>query len=503
MSDHIDGPRQIGDPSADLTDLFAFTSPENPSRTVLAANVFPTCGVNAFFSNAINHSIVVRPAKVIGLGEATKFATGDPETRFSVRFDALEPGTGGQKLIQRGTCTLPGGATLHFVVNDENGASTQDGTIRVFAGLRSDPFILAWLSRGGTSIPFQNLLDQDNVLCIVVEFDTRRVLNLTQGSLFAVIAETVPLPRPGGFVGHPPPRLDWVGRPEQTNMRLDNSGMPAADDLRDLWNQQTPFAITGELRPLFLQRLKDSLANWDMRDGKQDWTPAALTANANMFLDDFLLFDVAKPITDSSHLEIEKSTFNGKPYQTGGGRTVDADVIDVLLTWMINRDRELLQGGTTKATKPGTKNFPYFATPNTELQYVAESVDLNASPDRVWALIGQFSGNWHPLIASIRQVGTGIGALREIELIDGKRIIERLDATDDANRSYRYSNISGIPASDYSGKLEVKATGGRTVVEWRAQFLADGQGTLAVRTIVSTLFKTGLESLKPRFGAAK
>ena len=53
MSDHIDGPRQIGDPSADLTDLFAFTSPENPARTVLAANVFPTCGVDAVFSNAI------------------------------------------------------------------------------------------------------------------------------------------------------------------------------------------------------------------------------------------------------------------------------------------------------------------------------------------------------------------------------------------------------------------------------------------------------------------
>ena len=48
------------------------------------------------------------------------------------------------------------------------------------------------------------------------------------------------------------------------------------------------------MRPLFLQRLKDSLANWDMRDGKQDWTPSALAANANMFLDDFMLFDVAK-----------------------------------------------------------------------------------------------------------------------------------------------------------------------------------------------------------------
>ena len=29
MADHVDGPRSIGDPSIDLTDLFAFTSPEN------------------------------------------------------------------------------------------------------------------------------------------------------------------------------------------------------------------------------------------------------------------------------------------------------------------------------------------------------------------------------------------------------------------------------------------------------------------------------------------
>ncbi len=43
MADHIDGPRSIGDPSIDLTDLFAFTSPENPDRFVLALDVFPVC----------------------------------------------------------------------------------------------------------------------------------------------------------------------------------------------------------------------------------------------------------------------------------------------------------------------------------------------------------------------------------------------------------------------------------------------------------------------------
>src|SRR5262245_46359948 len=145
MSDHIDGPRVIGDPSADLTDLFAFTSPENPARTVLGAGVFPTCGPNAIFSNAITHSIVVRRAKLTGLGDAARFQTSDPEIRFSCRFDPLERGTADQKPIQHGTCTLPDGQTLRLTVNDEKGASTPDGTFRVFAGLRSDPFILGWL----------------------------------------------------------------------------------------------------------------------------------------------------------------------------------------------------------------------------------------------------------------------------------------------------------------------------------------------------------------------
>jgi hypothetical protein len=37
-------------------------------------------------------------------------------------------------------------------------------------------------------------------------------------------------------------------------------------------------------------------------------------------------------------------------------------------------------------------------------------------------------------------------------------------------------------------------------VEWRAQFLPNGQGTIIVKTIVSTLFKAGLDNLKSRFG---
>jgi hypothetical protein len=382
-------------------------------------------------------------------------------------------------------------------VNDENGATTADGTFRVFAGLRSDPFILAWLV--GELKPFQNLLDHDNVLCFLVDFDTKRVLNPEQGSLFGVVAETTPAPQASAFVGHPPPRFDWVGRPEQTNVRLNNPGVKDAADLRDLWNQQTPFAIAPEYAPIFRQRLVDSLHQYDMRDGKEDWPPAQLAASANVFLDDFMLIDVAKPTTDTSYLEIEKSTLNGRPYQTGGGRTLNAHDIDMLLTWIVNRDREPLVGGTTRATQPGRDAFPYLAPPNTELQTVAESVVINASAEKTWALIGAFNAMWHPLIAQIRLTGNGAGQLRTVETTDGKVIIERLDATDNARRQYRYSGVTGMGASNYTGILEVAPKGNACSVTWRVQYLSDGQPTIIIRTIVATLQKVGLESLKKRF----
>jgi hypothetical protein len=133
MSDHVDGPRSIGDPTADLTDLFAFTSPENSTRTVLAACVFPSAGEDAIFSNVIDHSIVVRRVTVAGVGNSAKFQPANEEIRFSFRFEVLERDAAG-KVVQRGVCTLPGGRELSLTVNDEKGASTPEGDVRVFAG---------------------------------------------------------------------------------------------------------------------------------------------------------------------------------------------------------------------------------------------------------------------------------------------------------------------------------------------------------------------------------
>ena len=116
------------------------------------------------------------------------------------------------------------------------------------------------------------------------------------------------------------------------------------------------------------------------------------------------------------------------------------------------------------ATKPGTKEFPYLASPNTELQSVVQSVDLAATPEQVWALIGSFGDlSWHPLAAAVTLIGTGIGQLRTTETIDGKRVIERL-ATDPTARSYSYTGVSGLPVSNYTGKLSVTPKGAGSTV---------------------------------------
>ena len=105
MSDHVVGPRSIGEPAADITDLFAFTSPENPERTLLALCVFPSAGEDAIFSNAIDYAIAVRRVRVAGLGNAAKFEPAADELRFNFRFDVLnrdEP----EGPTQCGVCTL-------------------------------------------------------------------------------------------------------------------------------------------------------------------------------------------------------------------------------------------------------------------------------------------------------------------------------------------------------------------------------------------------------------
>jgi hypothetical protein len=490
MSDHVDGPRSMSDPSVDLTDIFAFRSPENPANTVVVVNVFPGAGQTAWFSNAAYYSAKLKRVQIDGVGKNSALTTVGNEIYFRFKFNSLERSRDGS-IIQAGVCLLPDGRSLEVQVGDVRGSSTRDGKFKVYAGLRSDPFFIGWYNepalKGGS-----NLTQDDNVLALVVEFDTKSLLQPERGSLFGVVGESAPVDKTPNLSSIP--RFDWAGRPELANYLIT---IPGEVNLLDLWNQQTPFSVDPQILPLFRDRLRKHFRIWDLKDGKRDWSEEDLNANVNIFLNDFLLIDVSKKTTDVSNLEIEKSILNGRPHQTGGGRTLDCNAVDILLTWMINRDNgPFLQSPAIQATKKAENKFPYLASPNSALLKIEKYLDLDISQTQLWSIVGDFAKPWSPFIIQSNVTGIGSDMIRTMTLKDGTLIIERLVSKDDTNKTIKYELISGMPVSTLVSEIKVLPTLNGSRLAWIMNYLPSGRGELFVRQALDTWLEVGLSSLK-------
>ena len=122
-ADHIDSPAAVADPAADITDLFAWMS-SDASKVNLVLNVSPFAGTESQFSDAVQYAFHVNSSA--GYGEA------QTETLIVCEFDAA------------GTVECWAGAD-EYVTGDasaEAGIATESGALKVFAGLRNDPFFM-------------------------------------------------------------------------------------------------------------------------------------------------------------------------------------------------------------------------------------------------------------------------------------------------------------------------------------------------------------------------
>ena len=89
MADHGAGPRATANPEIDITDVFAFPSPERPGHLVLIMDIFPFKQIEAtrlLFSDAVDYRIRVRPARIAATGPGAAVAVGEQECFFSFTF---------------------------------------------------------------------------------------------------------------------------------------------------------------------------------------------------------------------------------------------------------------------------------------------------------------------------------------------------------------------------------------------------------------------------------
>src|SRR6202044_2752524 len=77
------------------------------------------------------------------------------------------------------------------------------------------------------------------------------------------------------------------------------------------------------------------------------------------------------------------------------------------------------------------------------------------SPEGLWKKIGDFCGiaNWHPAIEKC--VLSADGKERTLSVKGGGTAVERLENFDNANHSYTYTIISGLPAANYHSTISV------------------------------------------------
>ena len=368
MSDHISGPRALADPIADITDLYAFPSPAEPQKLVLVMNTLPFAQPTDLFSDGLIYRFRVRTLNPSApSGYRAPFDVGGGETVVDCVFSDPTAELNAGSPNQVGTCTTSAGASVTYRVGDAEGGSVPG--LRVFAGVRWDPFIMdapAALKTIATRTlsftdPSAIYLDGKDVLSIVVEIDTAA---FGKAALVGVVAETLTR-------GRLNVRIERVGRPEVKNMMLAPKQFDTVNrdlEIRDLYNMEDAFHLGDSYQGAYRARLNANLAFWDGLDGRTDW---ALDDQGNhplteLVLADYLVVDVTKPYTESgSYLEIELAARRGEPHQTCGGRALNDDVIDILFTQLVNAGNgPVIRDGVDHSSRPAGRTFPYLAEPN-------------------------------------------------------------------------------------------------------------------------------------------
>lgn len=369
-SDHIDGPITMGQRVADLTDLYAFPTPNKPGFLTVILDAYPIVSMSGHFTDKAVYSIYLRRAAIRsqgrGQGQSQSQPIGfDTSDEVAIRCTFQTPADTANHVV---TCRTSNGlvaSSKYQVVQDQ----VPGNDFRLFAGMRSDPFFFdgfyaTFLGQKG-KIPFlpvpMNIMDGINCLSVVMDLEVVKLFPRNPPAMMALAARVTANDGSGGEGA----QLDRVGRPEVTNVSMVAHNEP---DLRDQYNLDRPFQVPPQNQALYEARLAKNIAFYDQVDGKTDWNETDRLNMARIYADDFLVVDISKDCKGNNYLEIEKSILQHKPYKTCGGRKPTDGIMEVLYTLYIGGfNGQRVSDGIIEPSQPVSNQFPYLAPPTTGL----------------------------------------------------------------------------------------------------------------------------------------
>lgn len=161
-------------------------------------------------------------------------------------------------------------------------------------------------------------------------------------------------------------------------------------------------------------------------------------------------------------------------------------------------------------------------------QQVVEKITINAAPEKVWEVVGDFGGlhKWHPMIADTKLEGEKVRVLT-VDAEGSPTITEDLKQLDDGKMMIKYKikamdnvkqveykgatyDVPAVPVSNYLSFIKVAPVDGGSEVTWTGKFYRvyqlnydkteprypEGLGDEDAVAVVTEIYKAGLTNLK-------
>ena len=358
-ADHADAPGVVGDPAADINDIYAFRSPENPDNLIVALTVNPLTApgdTTATFAEDVAYEVHVDNTGDF-VADATVTVTFS-EDMFRLVVEAL-----GVEI--EGPVTAPGSATPII---------TESGGISVFAGPRDDPFFFDLVAfqiiAAEPFVPINGLRGADDTPA-----DTLAGTNVS-----AIVMELPIVALPGAETSDTGVIRAWATT-SRDGVRVDRMAIPALNtavvppDAKDAYNAGDPV----DDEAAFLEAATDSMQGlrdaFDAVLGEQDGGALGdLSAGevADFVLPDVVTIDFATPVAF--------------PF----GRGLAEDVADIAVGLVLNRGGAAgVSDGIDANDMPFLDAFPYLAAPHAPAQEPMGEVELLPLQDGL-NLVGWF-----------------------------------------------------------------------------------------------------------------
>jgi len=118
------------------------------------------------------------------------------------------------------------------------------------------------------------------------------------------------------------------------------------------------------------------------------------------------------------------------------------------------------------------------------------------SPDAIWTKFKGFCDITNAM-PTLKCALSADGQTRTLTTSDGHVVVEKLEAHDDAGRTYSYTIIDSgpLPVANYHSKIVIMPEGSGSAIVWTGHFDAKGASDDDAKKVMEGIYKSGADEL--------